>query len=184
MTRPSLRFLCDCIAEALLAHYGVSKLPVPVRRFLTAPPPDLADDLGLADVLPYGDALWLRLPGGGGSVFANPEVSLAEQRYGMARALFTGVCASQNGREAGLPSVPNDGLTAQADLFARRLLMPPSLLPAGWENMPAERLAERCGVPTAVAAAQLREANRVPHAAQAEQALPGQARGPAPTRGR
>ena len=78
----------------------------------------------------------------------------------MARSLFIGLCATQGGREVGLPAVPNDNLKAQSDLFARRLLMAPELLPNDWHHMAPDALAELCGVPRPVAAAQLLAAQR------------------------
>ena len=53
--------------------------------------------------------------------------------------------------------MPNDNLSAQSDLFARRLLLAPSLMPADWERMPAEALAELCGVPLEVVETHLSE---------------------------
>jgi hypothetical protein len=157
MTRPSLGFLCDCIAAALLARYGVTRPPVPLRAMLGAPPPDLARHISLTETLPFGDALWLRPPGGQASIFVNPAIPEPNKRYGMARAMFVGLCSSQGGQAAGLPEVPNDNLSAQSDLFARRLLLAPSLMPDDWEELPVETLAELFGVPTEVVEAHLGE---------------------------
>lgn len=128
---------------------------------LVAPPPDLARDLSLTEVA-FGESIWLRPPSGQGSIFVNIEMSESERRYAMARSLFIGLCATQGGREVGLPAVPNDNLKAQSDYFARRLLMAPELLPNDWRRMAPEALAELCGVPRPVAAAQLQAAHR-PH---------------------
>ncbi len=155
MPRPSLGFLCDCMATALLSHYDVKRLPVPLRDMLREPPPELSGDLGLTEVS-FGEAIWLRPPSGQGSVFVNADMPEPERRYAMARAMFIGLCASQSGQGAGLPTVPNDELKAQSDLFARRLLMAPELLPSGWERLEPGALANLCGVPEPVAAAQLR----------------------------
>jgi hypothetical protein len=152
-----LDFLCGCLATALLTHYGVTQVPVPLREMLVTPPPDLARDLSLTEVT-FGESIWLRPPSGQGSVFVNVEMSESERRYAMARALFIGLCATQGGREVGLPAVPNDNLKSQSDLFARRLLMAPELLPSDWKQMAPETLAELCGVPKPVAAAQLQAA--------------------------
>lgn len=154
MTRPSLEFLCDCLATALLSHYRVTELPVPLRQMLREPPPELSRDLGLTEVS-FGEAIWLRPPSGQASVFVNAEMPEPERRYAMARAMFIGLCTSQSGRGAGLPAVPNDDLKAQSDLFARRLLMAPELLPPGWEHLEPGALAVLCGVPEPVAAATL-----------------------------
>jgi hypothetical protein len=162
MTEPSLEFLCVCIVEALLAHYRVTYLPVPVRVMLQAPPPDLARDLSLTETAGThgGDALWLRTMGAQGSVFVNTSLPEPSQRYGMARALFTALCASEGGQAVGLPPVPNNHLRFQGDLFARRLLLPRSLLPNGWERLPPQSLAGLCGVPVEVAEAEQREHTR------------------------
>lgn len=157
MTSPSLGFLCDCIAAALLARYGVTRPPVPLRAILGSPPPDLAKHLSLTESLPFGDALWLRPPGGQASIFVNPALSEPQKRYGMARAMFIALCHSQGGQAAGLPEVPNEHLNAQSDLFARRLLLAPSLMPEDWDTMPAAALAELFGVPVEVVETHLNE---------------------------
>ncbi|MCC7361768.1 MAG: hypothetical protein IT317_19960 [Anaerolineales bacterium] len=154
MTTASLTFLCDCLAAALFEHYGVARLPVPVREMLANPPPDLRRDVSLTEVT-FGEAIWLRLLGGQGSVFANSDLPEPERRYYMACALFTALCATAGGRRVGLPPVPNDDMPTQMDLFARRLLMAPRLLPAGWQALGPAGLAELCGVPHAVAVAHL-----------------------------
>ena len=159
MARPSLEFLCDCLATALLSHYGVTRLPVPMREILLQPPPDLRRDLSLTEVN-FGEAIWLRPPSGFGSVFVNAEMPESERRYAMARAMFIGLCTTKGGRAAGLPTVPNDDLKAQSDMFARRLLMAPQLLPAGWERLQPQTLASLCGVPEPVAEAQLQIASQ------------------------
>jgi hypothetical protein len=151
MASPSLKFLCDCLATALLSHYGVTQLPVPLRQMLMEPPPELSGDLGLTEVS-FGEAIWLRPPSGQASVFVNAEMPEPERRYAMARAMFIGLCTSKSGHAAGLPAVPNDDLKAQSDLFARRLLMAPELLPDGWEQLEPQALAALCGVPEPVAA--------------------------------
>ena len=158
MIGASLEFLCDCIVVALLSHYAVRQAPVPVQDMLLAPPPDLRHDVSLTEV-DFGQAMWLRLIGGQGSVFANTELPAAERRYHMACALFTALCATKGGRAVGLPDVPNENMRAQMDLFARRLLMPPELLPKGWEHLSPESLAELCGVPQPVAEAHLASVN-------------------------
>jgi hypothetical protein len=158
MSRPSLGFLCDCIVAALLDRYQVTRPPVPMREILDSPPPDLARDLSLTESLPFGDALWMRLASGQGAVFVNPAISEAQRRYGMARAMYLGLCTSRGGRAAGLPQVPNTELSSQMDLFARRLLLAPALLPPNWQAMPPESLADLCGVPLPVAEAHLHEA--------------------------
>lgn len=158
----TLTFLCDSLAAGLFAHYGIAQLPVPVRDMLINPPPDLRRDVSLTEVS-FGEAIWLRLLGGQGSVFANSDLPEPERRYHMACALFTALCATAGGRAVGLPPVPNDEMKAQMDLFARRLLMAPQLLPEGWQGMPPAGLAELCGVPQVVAETHL--AQTAPRAA-------------------
>ncbi len=157
MAEPSLEFLCDSIASALLDYYGIDQPPVPIRDILRSPPFDLVGDLNLVEGLPFGDALWIRLPDGSGKVFVNLGASERERRYAMARALFTGMCSSKGGQAAGLPSVPNDDLKAQSSLFARRLLMSEDLLPGGWEVMSLEALADLFRVPQSVVEDRLEE---------------------------
>jgi hypothetical protein len=154
MTRPSLEFLCNCLVSALLSHYSVRRMPVPLRQMLLEPPPDLRHDLGLTEVS-FGEAIWLRPFSEQASVFVNADMSEPERRYAMARAMFVGLCTTTGGRAAGLPAVPNDQLKAQSDLFARRLLMAKELLPDGWEQLGPQALAALCGVPEPVAQAQL-----------------------------
>lgn len=128
-----------------------------MRAMLGSPPPDLAKHISLTETLPFGDALWLRPPGGQASIFVNPAIPEANKRYGMARAMFVGLCSSKGGQEAGLPEVPNDNLSAQSDLFARRLLLAPSLMPNDWDAMPPAALAELFGVPVEVVEMHLNE---------------------------
>ena len=103
----------------------------------------------------FGEATWLRPPSGLATVFVNAEMAEPERRYAMARAMFVGLCATRGGRAAGLPAVPNADLKAQSDVFARRLLMAPELLPPGWQRLAPQALATLCGVPRPVAEAQL-----------------------------
>jgi hypothetical protein len=159
MPQPSLKFLCDCLATALLSHYGVTQAPVPLREMLQEPPPDWARDLGLTE-MSFGEAMWLRPPSGLGTVFVNTEMPEPEQRYAMARAMFVGLCTTKGGQAAGLPAVPNADLKAQSDLFARRLLMAPELLPNGWQWLAPQALAALCGVPQPVAEAHLQTAQQ------------------------
>ena len=159
MAQPSLKFLCDCLATALLSHYGVTQVPVPLRAMLLEPPPDLARDLSLTEV-GFGEAMWLRPPSGLATVFVNADMPEPERRYAMARAMFVGLCTTKGGQAAGLPAVPNADLKAQSDLFARRLLMAPELLPAGWQRLAPQALAALCGVPQPVAEAQLQTASQ------------------------
>jgi hypothetical protein len=159
MARPTLEFLCDSIAVALLSHYDIKRIPVPVREMLLDPPPDLRLDLSLTEVR-FGEATWLRMIGGQGSVFANGDLPEPERRYHMACSLFTAFCATQGGRAAGLPEMPNDDMKAQKDFFARRLLLAPELLPAGWQTMAPKALADLAGVPLEVAEAHLANAAR------------------------
>lgn len=156
MAQPSLEFLCHCITIALLDHYAVDRAPVPIREMLDSPPPDLAGDLSLTG-LPFGDVLWLRLLRGQGTVFFNNTLSEVEQRYAMARALFTGLCDSKGGRAVGLPAVPNDELNVQGAMFARQLLMPEPLLPAEAASMSPQELARLFLVPVSVAETRVRE---------------------------
>jgi hypothetical protein len=46
-------------------------------------------------------------------------------------------------------------MKVQMDVFARRLLLAPELLPADWQAWSPERLAAHCGVPESVAALHL-----------------------------
>ena len=157
MAQPSLEFLVVAIANALLDYYGIEAPPVPVREILRSPPPDLARDLSLTEMLPFGEALWLRLMGGQGAVFVNSDLSEARRRYAMACALFIGLCSSEGGRAAGLPPLPNDNLREQSTIFGRHFLMPESLLPPGWDRMSANELADLFGVPASVAESRLQE---------------------------
>jgi hypothetical protein len=151
MTRPSLDFLCDSLAVALLSHYRIKRAPVPIRDMLLNPPPDLRRDISLTDVS-FGEAIWLRLIGGQGSVFANETLPEPERRYHMACALFTALCSTRGGQAVGLPEVPNDELKMQMDQFARRLLLAPEVLPANWSTFTPSQLAALCGVPIEIAA--------------------------------
>jgi len=150
MIRPSLEFLCDSLVAGLLAHYSVTRAPVPVSDMLRQPPPDLRGDISLTGVT-FGEAVWLRLSGGQGSIFANENLPEPQRRYNMACALFTALCATRGGQAAGLPDLPNDQLKAQSDYFARRLLLAPEVLPADWAALTPSQLAALSGVPVEVA---------------------------------
>jgi hypothetical protein len=149
MAQPTVKFLCVAIANALLAHYGVERPPVPVRDFLRTPPPDLTNELSLIEALSFGEAMYIRGLSGQGTVFSNPNIPGATQRVALARALFLGLCNSRGGQAAGLPSakVLTSELHNSASYFARCLLMPEWLLPEGWETMRPEPLAELFDVP-------------------------------------
>ena len=159
MAAPSLEFLCACTASALLEHYGITRPPVSIWEILTSPPPGLGRDLSLTELLPFGEALWLRSPSGQGAVFVNPGLSEPQKRYALARAMFLGLCSSTGGRAAGFPPVPNEALSAQQDYFARRLLMPAWLLPPDWRTASPDVLAEMFMVPRHVAQARQEESS-------------------------
>jgi hypothetical protein len=163
MERPALDFLCDSLVVGLLAHYRVRRVPVPVRDMLISPPPDLRRDISLTDVS-FGEAIWLRLIGGQGSIFVNENLPEPERRYHMACALFTALCATRGGQAVGLPEVPNDDLKVQMDQFARRLLLAPEVLPHDWASLAPAQLASLCGVPVEIAEQQIartRQADQV-----------------------
>ena len=160
MAQPSPEFLCVCIASALLDHAHVERPPVPIREILRRPPPDLSLDLGLTESLPFGDAMWVRTLSGIGSVFANPAVPEPQRRLAMARALFTGLCSSELGHTAGLPSPSDDRFQSLSQYFARCLLMPEHLLPDDWEALPPEQLAVQFVVPAEFARERMDELRR------------------------
>lgn len=159
MEKPSLKFLCKSIATGLLEHYKIDRPPVQVRKILLQPPPDLAGDISLTENhhISFCDALWIRLQKGQGVIFANSTIPEPHLRYAMAGALFTGLCSSKGGRAIGLPAVPNDHLTAQSALFSREMLVPATMLPTGWAEMPAQKLAELFSVPEWVMKIRLQE---------------------------
>jgi len=154
---PSLGFLCAAVTAALVDYYHFAKPPVPVRDILRTPPPDLARDLSLAEVLPFGEALWMRTHTGQGCVFVNPGLAEPQKRYAMACALFTALSASAGGQALGFPVVPNTQLREQQDLFARQLLIPADLLPRIWPVLLAQELADMFVVPLTVAEARLQD---------------------------
>ena len=154
---PSLGFLCAAVTAALVDYYHFAKPPVSVRDILHSPPPDLARDLSLAEVLPFGEALWMRTHTGQGCVFVNPGLPEPQKRYAMACALFTALSASAGGKALGFPAVPNEQLRQQQDLFARHLLIPAELLPRIWPALTAEELATIFVVPPALAEARLQD---------------------------
>ncbi len=156
----STAFISSSIAAALHERYAIYTPPVPVEEFLRQPPAALAQDLALADVLPFGEALWMRLQNGQGCIFSNPGLPIESRRHALARALFVGLCASRRGRAVGLPPVPNDRLPEQQEIFARELLIPVRFLPADWRARPASELAVTFGVPQSMMANRLSELNQ------------------------
>jgi hypothetical protein len=159
MILPSIEFLSNCMAAALLDHYGVDRLPVPIRTFITSPPPDLASDLSLTEgtSITFCDAVWVRLINGQGVVFLNGNMSEPNRRYAMACALFMGLAATKGGRAVGLYEAVNATASNHAERFGRGVLLPVELLPGGWESMPADDLAKIADVPVRVVAARLRD---------------------------
>ena len=155
MAEPSFEFLCTAVTAALLDHYRLRQPPVSVRDILQTPPPDLERELSLAEVLPFGEALWMRTHTGQGCVFVNPGLPEPQKRYAMACALFTALSASPGGKALGFPAVPNEQLREQQDLFARHLLIPAELLPRIGPALSAEALARMFVVPLAAAEARL-----------------------------
>ncbi|MBM4424225.1 MAG: hypothetical protein FJ030_12695 [Chloroflexi bacterium] len=157
MILPTVDFLVASIIVALLDYYEVTALPVPVRKFISSPPPDLAGEISLVEDanITFLDAVWVRPAGKRGMVLVNAALPEADRRYSMAREFFVGLCHARGGKEVGLASAirmtPND----YAERFARRLLAPKELLPANWRNMPAGGLAALCLIPVTVAEARL-----------------------------
>lgn len=146
---PSVQFLCLCIIEALLEHYQISQPPVPVRELVRAPYPALTRELSLVENahINFCDALWVRLMNGQGVMFVNGNLPEPQRRYAMAVALFSALCASPGGRDAGLPHPESIGIQFYAEQFARWLLMPNGLLPVDWQHSPTDELAETFIVP-------------------------------------
>jgi hypothetical protein len=162
MSEPSLSFLCAAVTAALLDYYHFQKPPISVRDILHTPPPDLARDISLAEVLPFGEALWMRTHLGQGCVFVNPGLPEPQKRFAMACALFTALSASPGGTALGFPAVPNEHLREQQDLFARHLLIPTELLPRLWPVLTAQEVASIFDVPPALAAARLQDLAALP----------------------
>jgi hypothetical protein len=158
MGSPPIDYLSHCLVTALLDFYQVDKPPVPVRRMIASPPPDLARDLTLVEVpgLPFRSAEWLRLHDGQGRVFVDVAVPMPQRRYAMARAFFIGFCSSRGGRTAGL-NIPLTALDAHAMHFGRCLLMPSELLPRNWQYMTARTLAQLFEMPVTAVEMRLKE---------------------------
>lgn len=158
MGSPPIEYLSRCLATALLDFYQVDKPPVPVRKMIASPPPDLARDLSLVEVpgLPFRSAEWLRLYDGQGRVFVDVDAPKTQRRYAMARALFIGFCSSRGGRAAGM-NIALTALDAHAMHFGRCLLMPQNLLPQNWQYMAIGTLAQLFEMPTTAVEARLKE---------------------------
>lgn len=156
VARQEARARSNSVAAALIDYYGVNRLPVPVRTFITSPPPDLVRDISLIEgaSITFCDAVWVRLINGQGVIFVNGNLPEVDRRYTMACALFFGLCAARGGRAMGLYDAACGTANQFAEQFGRLLLMPVELLPTGWELMPAEELARIADVP--IRAAELR----------------------------
>lgn len=159
MSNPSVEFLIRSLVAALLDQYHVVSPPVPVRQMIASPLPDLAGDLSLTEnmFITFCEAMWLRLIGGQGVVFANANLPEPQRRYAMACALFSGLCLSEGGRAVGLHNNPYEEAKTHEHQFARSLLIPLELLPPDWCSMSAAEMAALFDVPVSVSGLRIHE---------------------------
>ncbi|MBI3763043.1 MAG: ImmA/IrrE family metallo-endopeptidase [Chloroflexi bacterium] len=155
--------LIESIAFGLLYYYEVKRPPVPVLQMLRQPPHGLEQDLDFCPVLPYGEAVYVRLLNGQGVVFVNPALPPPRQRYVSAREMLSGLYGGPRGRALGFDPLPHQWRAQASDYFARCLLMPKAFMPRGTNSATAAELAELFGVPMNVAKIRVTELDgRVP----------------------
>lgn len=154
-----LDLLIESLAHGLLRLYGVTRPPVPIFEMLEHPPAGMERDLDLCLGLPFGEAIYLRLLNGQGTVFVNPALPNDRQRYASAGALLIGLLHSPGGRALSPGLTPDHYPEEATDYFARCLLLPAQLLPPGFATMTVSELAELFGVPPEVVSVRLAELN-------------------------
>ena len=147
-----LDLLAELLAGGLLQYYNVIRPPVPVFEMVRRPPAGLERHISLCLALPYSDAIYLRLLNGQGTIFVNPRISWAQQRYATARAMLVSLFNTPGGRALGLDVTPTVFPDETAEYFARCLLLPSRLLPDNWPQLPATELAHMFEVPPEVVA--------------------------------
>jgi hypothetical protein len=155
LTVARLDLLAESLAYGLIRHYDIVRPPVPIFEMVRRPPAGLERHLSLCLALPYSDAIYLRLLNGQGTIFVNPRLSQAHQRYATARAMLLGLANSPGGHALGLGVTPVSFPDEATEYFARCLLMPTSLLPANWQALPDSELAQIFDVPPEVVAARI-----------------------------
>lgn len=165
MSGPSVEFLIRSLVVALLDNFQVDRPPVPVRKMIASPPPDLARDLSLTEnsFITFCEAMWLRLIGGQGVVFVNANLPEPQRRYAMACALFAGLCSTEGGRAVGLYDGSYEVAKTYEHQFARELLIPLELLPSDWDTMSAAELSALFDVPVSAAGMRIHELRNQQH---------------------
>jgi hypothetical protein len=152
-----LDLLAESMASGLVKYYEVVRPPVPIFEMVRRPPTGLERHLSLCLALPYSDAIYLRLLNGQGTIFVNPRISWAHQRYATARALLVGLFNTPGGRALGLGVTPVQFPDEIADYFARCLLLPAELLSPDVAARPVLELARLFEVPPETVAARMAE---------------------------
>ncbi len=152
-----LDLLAESLASGLLQHYQVTRPPVPIFEMVRRPPSGLERHISLCLALPYSDAIYLRLLNGQGTIFVNPRISWAQQRFATARAMLVSLFNSPGGRALGLGVTPVQFPDEVAEYFARCLLMPRSFFPQDWAQQPILEIARVFEVPPETAATRVAE---------------------------
>jgi hypothetical protein len=131
VTSEERRWFLANLAQGLVEYAGVAEPPVPVEEILKHPPALYESDFGVVDMYSnLWDATFARPPTQRGSVFVRIDLPPDERRFALAREMLSALITSKHGRAMGLSDFLMTDLRESAEYFARKLLMPETLVTA------------------------------------------------------
>jgi hypothetical protein len=131
VTSEERRWFLSNLAQGLVEYTGVAEPPVPVEEILKHPPALYESDFGVVDMYSnLWDATFARPPTQRGSVFVRIDLPPDERRFALAREMLSALITSKHGRAMGLSDFLMTDLRDSAEYFARKLLLPETLLTA------------------------------------------------------
>lgn len=134
-TREERRWFVSNLAQGLADYTGASEPPVPVEDMLTHPPELYLNDFGVVDMFSnLWDATFARPLTQRGNIFVHNGLDSAKRRYALARETLSALLTSDHGRRMGLTSMLLPDLRECAEIFARVLLAPDTLVSAYRSN--------------------------------------------------
>lgn len=131
ITSEERQWFLSNLARGLVEYTGVAEPPIPVEDILKHPPPLYESDFGVVDMYSnLWDATFARPPTQRGSVFVRIDLPPVERRFALAREMLSALITSKHGRAMGLSDFLMTDLRESAEYFARKLLMPDTLVKA------------------------------------------------------
>ncbi|OGO71509.1 MAG: hypothetical protein A2Z37_13925 [Chloroflexi bacterium RBG_19FT_COMBO_62_14] len=131
VTSEERQWFLSNLALGLVEYMGVAEPPVPVEEILKHPPSLYESDFGVVDMYSnLWDATFARPPTQRGSVFVRIDLPPDERRFALAREMLSALITSKHGRAMGLSDFLMTDLRESAEFFARKLLMPETLVTA------------------------------------------------------